>query len=129
MMNFINTEEAFVLATVKEFVKIWGSGSQAQLNLECKNRGAWVKLAFQLGPPAAKHYVPYHGDPRPPHSPRDHASQPPRQRHKGPTRREKDRARAAAHRARHGPPPPPSAPPGQPRLAPAAPAGPPPPAI
>ena len=135
MMNFINTEEAFVLATVKEFVKLWGSGSQAQLNLECQNQSAWVKLACQLGPPAAQHYVPHH-DPRPPHSPRDQVIQPPRQkRHKGPNRREKDRARAAAHRDRiqqlnipHGrsPPPLPAASSGQPSHTSAATAGTPP---
>ena len=58
MMNFCNTEEAFVLANVKEFVKIWGSGSQANLNIRCKNGNAWLELAIQLSPPCAQHYVP-----------------------------------------------------------------------
>ena len=37
-----------MLATVNEFVKTWGSGKQAHLNLECKNGIAWVYLAFKL---------------------------------------------------------------------------------
>ena len=48
-MNLGNNEEAFVLSTLKEFVKIWGSGSQAKLNFECRNGNAWVQLDFQLG--------------------------------------------------------------------------------
>ena len=95
MMNFGNTEEAFVLSTLKEFVKIWGSGSHANLNLECLNGNAWVKLAFQLGSPASQHYLPHHA---PQTIPLPH--QPRRRKPKGPARREKDRVRAAAHRAR-----------------------------
>ena len=90
-MNFCNTEEAFVLATLKEFVKMWGFGSRALLNLECQEGTVWVKLALQLGHPAALHDVP----PPPPGQ-----DGPPRRRNKkGPARREKDRVRAAAHRA------------------------------
>ena len=58
MMKPDNTEESFVLATVNEFVKTWGSGKQAHLNLECKNGIAWIHLAFKLGPPATQHYFP-----------------------------------------------------------------------
>ena len=39
-MNLGNNEEAFVMSTLKEFVKIWGSGSQAKLNFECRNWNA-----------------------------------------------------------------------------------------
>ena len=95
-MNLGNTEESFVLSGLKEFVKAWGSGSRAQFNLECQNGCAWMKLAFQLGPPSATHHVlpstppPQQHDGRPPH----------RNKQKGPARHQKDRARAAAHRAR-----------------------------
>ena len=81
------TEEAFVLSSVKEFVKVWGSGSQAQINLEYKNGSAWIKLAFQLGHPADHHFVPH----CPPHK----HSHP--RRYKGPAQHQKDRDRAAAH--------------------------------
>ena len=95
MMKLQNTEEAFVLATVKEFVKFWGSENQAHPSLECKNWNAWVHLAFQVGRPSAQHF-----DPQPLPSPHLnlHPSAPTK--HKGPSRREKDRARAAAHRDR-----------------------------
>ena len=56
-MEFGNTEEAFVLATLKEFVKLWSSGSRADLNIECWEGTAWVKLDLQLGHPAALHDV------------------------------------------------------------------------
>ena len=90
-MNFSNNEEAFVLASLKEFVKIWGSGSQAHFKLECGNGQAWVRLDCQLGHPASPH----------------HPVIPPPQvrRHKGPARRKKDQERAAAHRASHLPAP------------------------
>ena len=92
MMNFCNTEEAFVLANVKEFVKIWGSGSQANLNIRCKNGNAWLELAIQLSPPCAQHYVP-------PCAPLHVPPYPRPKRNKGPARKEKDRARSAAYRA------------------------------
>ena len=92
-----NTEESFVLATVNEFVKTWGSGKQAHLNLECKNGIAWVHLAFKLGPQVTQHYSPRQ-TPKPVPPPYVHPQA--RRRHKGPSRRDKDCARAAAHRAR-----------------------------
>ena len=33
----MNTDEAFVLSSLEEFVKIWGSGNQATLNVKCRN--------------------------------------------------------------------------------------------
>ena len=79
-----NSEEAFVLASVHEFVKAWAFGHQAQLNMECRNGRAWLKLGFQLGHPAA----PHHNFPQP-HQHRQY-----QRRHKGPARRERDRVRA-----------------------------------
>lgn len=70
-------------------MKVWGSGSQAQINIECKDGMAWIKLALQLGHPAHQHFVPHHGA---------HHLDPHPRRHKGPARRQKDRERAAAHR-------------------------------
>ena len=86
------TEEAFVLASLKEFVKLWGSGSQASFQLECKDRQACLKFSTQLGSPADLHFVP----PFPSHGFHERPQYP---RHKGPAQRERDRARAAAHRA------------------------------
>ena len=84
----MNTEETFVLASVKEFVKLWGSGSQATFNLECSNGQAWFQLGARLGPPAFPHFYP------------DRPSPERKKRKKCPARIEKDRARAAEHRAK-----------------------------
>ena len=46
------TDEAFFLASLKEFVKSWGFGSQATFNLETRNGRARLRLEFQLGHPA-----------------------------------------------------------------------------
>ena len=89
-----NTEEAFVLANVKEFVKLWGSGRRANLQLECQNGQAFIKFSSQLGAPADRHFTPHipqHGL----HEAHHHFP-----RHKGPKQRERDRARAAAHRTK-----------------------------
>ena len=56
-MEFSNTDECFTLATLKEFVKLWGSGRQARLNLECCDGTAWANFSFQLGHPSQQHYV------------------------------------------------------------------------
>ena len=82
-MNFANTEESFVLATLKEVVKVWGSGGQANLHLECKDGQAWLKIGFHLGQPDTPHH-------------QDCGFR----RQKGPKRKQRDRDRAAAHRAR-----------------------------
>ena len=85
----MNSEETFVLASLKEFVKLWGSGSQATFNLECRNGQAWFHLGARLGHPAFPHFYP----PNPP-------PQVPKRRKKTPGRIEKDLARAAEHRAK-----------------------------
>ena len=85
-MNFSHSEEAFVLSSLKEFVRSWGSGSQANFNLECRKGQAWVQLAFQLEHPTSPHH--------------HHVQYPPQtRRHKGPARKRKDQARAEAHRS------------------------------
>ena len=85
----MNTEETFILASLKEFVKLWGSGSQATFNLACRNNQAWFQLGTRLGHPAFPHFLPT----------------PPRtkvqgKRKKNPSKVEKDRVRAALHRAK-----------------------------
>ena len=82
------SEEAFVLSSLKEFVKLWGSGCQASLQLHCFNGQASVNFSSQLGSPADRHFLPPH---------RNQAHLPSRQKSKH--QRERDRARAAAHRA------------------------------
>ena len=87
----MNTEENFVLASLKEFVRLWGSGCQSSFQLQCKNKQAWFKLESVLGSPASPHFVPHTLS-------NDHPPQP--RRRKGPGRQQKDRDRAAAHRAK-----------------------------
>jgi hypothetical protein len=94
------SEEAFALASLKEFVKLWGSGSRAFFQLECSNGQAHLQFSSLLGAPTDRHFVPPHvpGPGHPQHG--FHAKQPlhhPRQ--KSQKQRERDKARAAAHRA------------------------------
>ena len=88
------TAEASVLSSIKEFVKLWGSGSQANLPLECNEGKAFIRFSAQLGSPADLHFVPH----IPSHGVHDEECPIPRQR--GPAQRQRDRARAAAHRAK-----------------------------
>ena len=54
----MNNEESFVLSTLKEFVKLWGSGCQASLNLECTNGHVFYNFPAKLGAPTDLHVVP-----------------------------------------------------------------------
>ena len=104
--NF-ETEEAIVYATYCEFLKFWGNGSQASLNLHCYNGQAWVQLMSALGHPTSPHQSrhdhPHHGyrghdHHHPRHGYRGpHLSQ--HKKKKGARQRDRDRARAALHRA------------------------------
>ena len=96
-----NSEESFLLCSLHEVLKVWRKGSsQASFNLDIKDGVATLQLNFQLGNPDDLHYdhhVPPQSDV---HSPGHHLhKQAHGGRRKGPARREKDRARAAAHRA------------------------------
>jgi hypothetical protein len=82
------TAEAFVIASLKEFVNLWGSGSQLSFQLESKDRQACLKFSSQLGSPADLHFVP----PFPSHGFHERLHYPSRPRHKGPARLERDRA-------------------------------------
>ena len=48
-MNFSNTEESVVLSSLNEFVKVWGSGGESYLNLECRDGLACINPSFNLG--------------------------------------------------------------------------------
>ena len=99
--TFNPTEEAFLLNSLHEIVKIWARGSgKASFSLEVSDGQANLSLGIQLGHPGDQHYDPgahlHH------HHLHDQQQDviKPKRRHKGPKRREKDRARAAAHQAR-----------------------------
>ena len=82
-------------------MKLWGSGSRANLQLECQNGQAFIKFSSQLGTPGDHQFtpnIPHHG----PHEAPQHGPHEPQHfpRHRGPKQRERDRARAAAHRAK-----------------------------
>ena len=82
--NFSETEEAFLLSSLKEVVKVWGKGSgQASFNFSVINGKGTLQLGFQLGLPCDLHVLP-----------------PQRSRKKGPARCQRDRRRATAHQAR-----------------------------
>ena len=77
-------------------MKLWGSGCQSSLHLQCQDSQAWFKLETKLGHPASPHVFPpfpVHGDQH------DHHQQKSRRR-KGPVHLQNDRERAAAHRAK-----------------------------
>ena len=96
----MNTEEGFILASLKEFVRLWGSGTQASFHLECRNRKAWFKLATELGAPSSRHFIPPPVPSQDHHGPHGNGGVPPQPRRQGPGRRRRNQARAAAHRAR-----------------------------
>ena len=92
--NFSYSEEALLLNSLHEVVKVWASGKgKADFQLKIKNGTAELQLAFRLGNPSVVHVVPPL-----PHHDLHHEPQLPRRRHsKGAARREKDRARAEKH--------------------------------
>ena len=53
--HFNTTEEDFVFASVREFVKTWASGKPSKLELECKNGRLWLQLGFQFNQPSSLH--------------------------------------------------------------------------
>ena len=103
MNSFIgqNTEAAFVLSSVMEFLHVWRSGEESALSLQCKEGKAVLNLQVSLGSPDKSHFR--HDDPR--------HGQP---RKKSERRRKKDNARAAAYRAAKANPAVPAGPPAPP---------------
>ena len=103
--NFSNTEEAFLLRSLQEVVKVWASGNgNADFNLKIENGTAELKLAFRLGHPSEAHVVPPQQHQQQPQYDHHHEQQlhHRRRRRKGAARREKDRARAEKHQASLG---------------------------
>ena len=113
--TFNLTEEAFLLNSLHEVVKIWGRGSgHANFNLQIENGSAELQLSFKLGCPDDPHivlpeHVPSNQHFDPPkheyapshHYDQDQEEQPSQhcrhRRRKGPARKEKDRIRARNH--------------------------------
>ena len=56
----MNSEEAFVLSYLKEFVRSLGSGHQASFQIQCSKVQAWFKLESQLAHPASQHFIPHY---------------------------------------------------------------------
>eukprot|EP00092_Neocalanus_flemingeri_P088797 GFUD01112243.1.p1 GENE.GFUD01112243.1~~GFUD01112243.1.p1 ORF type:complete len:102 (+),score=27.74 GFUD01112243.1:38-307(+) len=83
-IDFHQSEEAFLLRSLKEVVMVWNRGSgQASLNLSVKEGMGSLQLSFQLGRPGDPHLHPF---------------QP--QRIKTVKQKQRDRERAASHQAR-----------------------------
>ena len=107
-LNYNYTEEAFLLSSLHEMVKVWASGSgKARFNLEICDGLAELQLNFKLGHPSEGHcdpYIPHHHQPpqQEVHQPHLEAFLPVRRRRrrKGPARRTRDRATAEEHQAR-----------------------------
>ena len=100
--TFSYTEEAFLLSSLHEVVKVWARGSdQASFDLKINCGVAQLTLGFQLGHPASPHCD--HPPPQPPFCPHHEAhglepEQPRRRRrNKGPARRKRDQLRAEMH--------------------------------
>ena len=77
-------------------MKLWGSGCQSSLHLQCQDSQAWFKLETKLGHPASPHVFP----PFPVHGDQHDHHQLKSRRWKGPVHLQNDRERAAAHRAK-----------------------------
>ena len=96
--TFSHSEEAFLLSSLHEVVKVWASGNgKASFSLNIENGSAELQLAFKLGHPSEEHVV-QHQPPDPPvsdHGPWHHYHR----RRKGPARQRKDQARARKHQA------------------------------
>ena len=110
MFSWYNTEEAFLLSSLNEIVKVWARGSgQAKFDLNICDGVADLSLNFKLGHPSDQHCDP-------PHHPSQQHVQPDSQqqgeelgqdeetfcpvpRRKSQARRERNRLRAARHRA------------------------------
>ena len=99
--NFSYSEEAFLLNSLHEVVKVLASGNgKADFNHKIENGGSELQLAFKLGRPNDVHVVPpQHYNPLPHHDLHQEQQLPCPRRHKGPARREKTRDRAEKHQA------------------------------
>ena len=107
-MNYNYTEEAFLLSSLQEVVKVWGKGKgSSSFNLKVCDGVAELVLSFTLGYPSDLHSSPPpQPDCHPQHDYPQHPQLPPqkvrhhRRRRKGPAQRERDRLRAEEHHSR-----------------------------
>ena len=107
-MNYNYTEEAFLLNSLQEVVKIWGNGKgSSTFNLKVCDGVAELALSFTLGYPSDLHSSPppqpdchpQHDYPQHPQLPQQKVRHH-RRRRKGPAQRERDRLRAEKHHSR-----------------------------
>ena len=102
--TFNLTEEAFLLSSLTEVVKVWARGSgQASFDLQVDAGVAELKLAFKLGHPAEQHTTPAPPPTHFPYQQEHHHHGRTQRRHKGPVRRERDRERARLYQSRPEP--------------------------
>ena len=101
--NFTFSEEAFLLSSLHEVVKVWRRGfGKASLDFKVNNGKADLQLNFQLGHPYEGHVQDVHGEAVPPHHPPPNQDQDYNQQRKfkkSARRRKRDRERAAQHQA------------------------------
>ena len=94
--NFTMSEEAFLLSSLHEVVKVWTRGSgQASFNLNVNNGEADLQLNFHLGHPNDEHIRHVI---QPSHHPQEEKL-PQKKRKKSANRLKRDRERAAQHQA------------------------------
>ena len=66
----MNSEEAFLFATFKEFHKCWRSGTKARVIIESVNGKAFVNFTAFLGDPGDAHFKPRPSKRNPPKRPK-----------------------------------------------------------
>ena len=100
--TFTLSEEAFLLSSLSEVVKVWARGSgQANFNLSIDDGVADLQLNFKLGHPTAAHIHQEQCEPvYPPHHQEGGHLPNKRKVRKSPSRRNRDCARAAQHQTR-----------------------------
>jgi hypothetical protein len=109
MFSCNNTEEAFLISSLNEIVKVWARGSgQAKFDLNICDGVAELSLNFKLGHPSDQHCDPphptqQHVQPDAQHEGEEHGPDQetfhPVPQRKSQARRERNRLRAARHRA------------------------------
>ena len=88
------SEESFVLASLKEFVKTWGTGRDGSFQLVCKDGQAKLSMEFSLEAPGSLHFTP---------SDDNQNSSNREKRRKTPSTLRRDKKRSERHRAQGGP--------------------------
>ena len=50
-----NSEAGFIFASMTEFIHLWRSGKEASINIDCKNKQAFLNISCSLGHPDQPH--------------------------------------------------------------------------